>query len=133
MTQGESTTDEMMLVYFAFLAYQPGDENILLDSSLLSSALPFVPENQRNKSLSISPNPAQDFVDITFDLPEKTRYRLSIVGAQGQIVQALNEQTALQSGPTQQRLDIASLPPGTYVVEIQTADLAVFTGRFVKQ
>ena len=133
VTQGESTTDEMMLIYFAFLAYQPGDENILLDSSLLSSALPFVPENQRNNALAISPNPAQDFVDITFDLPEKTRYRLSIVGAQGQIVQALNEQTALQSGPTQQRLDIASLPPGTYVVEVQTADLAVFTGRFVKQ
>ena len=44
VTQGEATTDEMMLVYFAYMAYQPGDEDIVIDSSLLSTAVPWVPE-----------------------------------------------------------------------------------------
>jgi len=30
---GEATTDEMMLVYFAFLTYETGDENIVIDTS----------------------------------------------------------------------------------------------------
>ncbi|MEO6190469.1 MAG: hypothetical protein ABIO44_09085, partial [Saprospiraceae bacterium] len=32
---GEKTTDEMMLVYFTYLVYQNGDENIVIDSSAL--------------------------------------------------------------------------------------------------
>ncbi|MEP7196846.1 MAG: hypothetical protein ABI851_10015 [Saprospiraceae bacterium] len=34
---GESTTDEMMLVYFTFLLYKNGDENIIIDSSFFSA------------------------------------------------------------------------------------------------
>ncbi len=33
VTAGESTTDEMMLVGFAYTAYQPGDENIIVDTT----------------------------------------------------------------------------------------------------
>jgi mono/diheme cytochrome c family protein len=37
VTAGEGTLDEMMLVYLAFTPYQPGDENIILDSTLITS------------------------------------------------------------------------------------------------
>lgn len=37
VTLGEKTTDEMMLVYFSYLLYRPGDENIVIDSSFFSS------------------------------------------------------------------------------------------------
>ncbi len=43
VTQGEATTDEMMLVYFAYMTYQPNDEQIILDSTLLTTALPTEP------------------------------------------------------------------------------------------
>jgi hypothetical protein len=33
VSRGESTTDEMMLVYFAYLPYQTGDENIVIDTA----------------------------------------------------------------------------------------------------
>ncbi len=33
VSQGEATTDEMMLIYFAYLPYQAGDENIIIDTS----------------------------------------------------------------------------------------------------
>lgn len=132
VTQGESTTDEMMLVYFAYMAYQPGDENILLDSSLLSSALPFVPENQKLRLLSLSPNPAQDFVDIQFDLKETSNCRISVIAPNGQIVQSTSEEKALPPGTCQKHLDVSQLPSGVYFVEVQTSGLEVFTGRFVK-
>lgn len=59
---GEATTDEMMLVYFAFTAYEPGDENIIIDSSLLTTSLsnPSLPV----KELKIYPNPATSFIQF---------------------------------------------------------------------
>lgn len=133
VTQGESTTDEMMLIYFAFLAYEPGDENILLDSTLLSSGLSFVPENQDFGTLSVSPNPAKDFVDVSFNLNKQSDYRLSIVAPSGQIVHTSTEQKESPAGACQERIDISALPPGLYFVEVQTSETEVFVGRFVKQ
>jgi hypothetical protein len=57
----------MMLVYFAFTAYQPGDENIILDSSLLVT--PASNNNIVIKQLKIFPNPAGAF--IQFENPEQ--------------------------------------------------------------
>ncbi len=133
VTQGESTTDEMMLVYFAYTTYQPGDENILLDSTLLNSALPFVPEQAKVLPLRISPNPAQDFVDLQFELAEKADYRVNVIASNGQIVQSYGERKDVSAGVCQEHLDISLLSPGTYLVEVRTAGLEVFSGRFVKQ
>lgn len=132
VTQGEATTDEMLLVYFAYLNYQPGDENILLDSTLLNSGLPFVAGNQDIRPLSVFPNPAQDFVDIRFALAEKANYRVSVMSLNGQIVRSFGEHKEVQPGPCQERLDIGQLTPGTYFVEVQTSTAEVFTAKFVK-
>jgi len=132
VTQGEATTDEMMLVYFAYMTYEPGDENILLDSSLLNTALPFVSDNQNVGSLSLFPNPAQDFVEIQFDLSEKSNYRVSVIAQNGQIVQSYGEQKEMLPGVCREHLDISHLPPGIYFVEVQTSGAEVFMGRFVK-
>lgn len=40
---GEATTDEMMLVYFWYVAYQNGDENIVIDTSSQKSLVASVP------------------------------------------------------------------------------------------
>lgn len=45
---GEATTDEMMLVYFTFLLYQNGDENIVIDSSALLNANTFDKESKQD-------------------------------------------------------------------------------------
>lgn len=37
VSEGEATTDEMMMIYFTFTGYQPGDENIIIDSTLTAS------------------------------------------------------------------------------------------------
>jgi hypothetical protein len=67
ITLGEATINEMMLVYFAFTAYQPGDENIILDSSLLTT--PASNNNIIIKRLKIFPNPTNAF--FQFENPEQ--------------------------------------------------------------
>jgi hypothetical protein len=65
VTLGEATTDEMMLVYFAFTAYQAGDENIIIDSSLLTN-----PQNPNPvKELRIFPNPVQNLLQFSHPDP----------------------------------------------------------------
>ena len=34
---GEATTDEMMLVFFSYTFYFPGDENVIIDTSVVAS------------------------------------------------------------------------------------------------
>jgi hypothetical protein len=60
---GEGTTDEMMLVYFAYTPYQPGDENIILDSSLLVTELP-VQHHHHSNDLKFFPNPAKSYLQF---------------------------------------------------------------------
>lgn len=57
---GEATTDEMMLNYFTYTYYLPGDENIVID------ATPNVAINSPKNDLSFTvfPNPAKDFIQL---------------------------------------------------------------------
>jgi hypothetical protein len=59
---GEETNDEMMLVYFAYTLYQPGDENIILDSTLL-----ITPVNEWERQvgkLQVFPNPVSSYIQF---------------------------------------------------------------------
>ena len=55
IADGEATTDEMMMIYFTFTGYQPGDENIIIDSALITSVM----QNPSNikEQFQIYPNP----------------------------------------------------------------------------
>ncbi len=72
---GEATTDEMMLVYFAFTSYQAGDENIILDSSLIIT--PVGNPTIVVKKLNIFPNPANAYLQFTN--PEQYKYGMLTV------------------------------------------------------
>lgn len=65
VTAGEATTDEMMLVYFAYTPYQPGDEQILLETSLPTSS-PTV----QTLVTTAGPNPVQGNLEWKIQLPE---------------------------------------------------------------
>jgi hypothetical protein len=67
VTLGEATTDEMMLVYFAFTAYQPGDENIIIDSSLIIT--PTVDPQMNVKKLTVFPNPVTQYLQFSHPEP----------------------------------------------------------------
>ncbi|MGB3074942.1 MAG: hypothetical protein WBB36_06455, partial [Chitinophagales bacterium] len=65
ISAGEHTTDEMMIGFFAYTEYQPGDEDVVLDSTLVSGES----NVQLNESsLSIFPNPVYDQLKVEVSL-----------------------------------------------------------------
>ncbi|MBL7825733.1 MAG: T9SS type A sorting domain-containing protein, partial [Saprospiraceae bacterium] len=132
VTQGEATTDEMMLVYFAFTAYQPGDENIVLDSTLLSSSVGLEPSAEGIGGLEVFPNPVKDLLRFQFELTEVADYRVNIVDATGRIVFAQATKSAAAPGLQREEIPVGALAPGVYFIEVQTNRAGVVTERFVK-
>lgn len=118
---GESTTEEMMLVYFSYAYYQPGDENILIDSTLLGTGIPTTIANTLN--VSFYPNPAQSAVYI--DVPDDNdSYTLTVYSQTGQAVLSRQLQ---QDG----WFDIAALPAGIYIADVRNTK-GVYTHKLVK-
>ena len=130
--QGEATTDEMMLVYFAYMAYQPGDENIVLDSTLLTTNTLQPVENDVIQNVVIAPNPVRDQLNAQFDLAESTKLHLCIIDQEGKIVQTRDEREPIGSGAHRVQIDVSALPPGSYYLEIQGARASVAGQRFIK-
>lgn len=112
---GEATTDEMMLVYFSYLIYQPGDENMILDSTLLNSqptsiagptgANPLISTMQLYDAV---PNPAAGETSVSYYLPETSSASLEIYDLSGRLVKTQN------------------VPgnPGLHSVSVNTSELA---------
>ncbi len=115
VSQGEATNDEMMLTYFAYTPYQPGDENIVLDSNaiVLSGPKPYY------KALELFipyPNPAHEFVILKWFQKVHQKSTIQLID--------LNGRTIWEKGfkPNQKynthRLDISSIPKGVYFLKL---------------
>ncbi len=66
--------------------------------------------------VSISPNPASEFVEIRFDLLQAARLTLSLTDLRGRVLHC--EQLKANPGPIQTRLATENLPAGTYILEL---------------
>jgi hypothetical protein len=113
---GESTLDEMMVCFFAFLDYQSGDENVILDSTLLSS----VQTPGGNFPISVFPNPANNQLFIQATLPDHN-VRLRLSDELGHLVKEIVE-TNIAAGAYSKSIDISDLVPGIYLLEINSGD-----------
>jgi hypothetical protein len=119
VTQGEATTDEMLLVYFAYMNYQNGDENILLDSTLLASAIRDMP--QEIGRLEVFPNPVSERLQYQFDLLSATPLRVVLCDVQGRDLQVLMEKEQLPAGHYEESALLLALAPGQYLLRLHTA------------
>jgi len=123
VTQGESTTDEMMLVFFAFTAYLPGDENIVIDNS------PIVGINEFQKDIvsrlqvyNVFPNPAKNSAQLDYFSPNsQTQARAKITSLDGKVVKEWS--ATLQQGHGSLPLNLESLSKGQYFISIQTPNI----------
>jgi len=119
VTAGEATTDEMFLVFFQYLNYVEGDENLDLESLLNVG----IKETVQFIELNVFPNPSTDFIQI--DLPFNQSAHLRIFNLLGEVVQ---EET-IQS---KDFISIKELPKGIYVCYVQNAN-NIYSARIVKQ
>lgn len=126
VTAGEATTDEMMLVYFSYLIYQTGDENLVLDSTILQQPTGIIKPDEASKVVSTPqlydavPNPAADQTTLTYYLPNASNTQLQVFDLNGRLVETLNASGS--AGINSVVYNTAHLPAGTYVVTLRSGN-----------
>jgi len=116
---GEQTTDEMMVVFLAYLPYQEGDENIVLDSTLLNVA---AKNTDSIANFEISPNPASNQLSVS-SVPFNSV--IEIFDISGKCIRKLNCQT------NKIYIDISELYNGIYFIRCNNLNGTV-TKKFIK-
>jgi hypothetical protein len=119
---GESTTEEMMLVYFTYTLYFPGDENIVIDTSTVRETWADcyyltnvgVGEDQNVQSFQVQPNPTDGILTVIGDA--KGRSVIEVISADGRLLFStaqVGERTTI---------DLTELAPGPYLLRATDPD-----------
>jgi hypothetical protein len=115
---GEKTTDEMMLVYFAYMYYRPGDENIVLDTSQTQTG---IKESVSGSQVMIFPNPARQEFHIRMNFSQPQTISAALYDIDGRKVETLAE-SYKAFGMCDVGCHTNSIAPGNYIIRIITAD-----------
>ena len=115
VSAGENTKDEMMVCFIAYTAYQAGDENIILDSTLLVSSTDF---ESIDKEISVYPNPASEKLNIKTSLSIKS---LSIYSLEGKLIKVYTAEECRYG-----IIDVDIEEDGMYLLNIETANGPIF-------
>ena len=121
---GEATTDEMMLVFFSYTYYLPGDENIIIDSTVIAS-IPGVNYSEIVSTPQLYtpyPNPCKDHFQSDYFLPKKSDVDFSLYDMQGKLVWN-TKKIAVPSGHQTQYFRDLNLPEGEYLLELKTPEI----------
>ena len=129
---GLNTDDEMLFDGFQYLDYQPGDENINIDSILKNDPLLVldIPEFEITREIkySVIPNPITSDATIQFNPPlnESNHYTVNLYDKMGRPV--LVEYTFTEGHI---HLETILAPPGTYFFEVLSDGHRFVAGRLV--
>ncbi|MCC7464942.1 MAG: hypothetical protein IT261_01655 [Saprospiraceae bacterium] len=82
-------------------------------------------------TIKLSPNPADQFIDIAFELPVTDNVRMSIHRADGAMVKEIYHKRQLTPGAFRFRVDIAGLAKGAYFIGVQR-NHGLYSRRFSK-
>ncbi len=119
VTQGESTTDEMMITYFLFAAYQAGDERIIIDSSYsLVSGIKSEPVIKKEMYISINPGAINQASNLYIQSESNDKVKVSIFDIRGTLIQTADHLFAIK-GHQSIALSKRTLIPGIYIVKAQ--------------
>ncbi len=120
---GESTTDEMMLIYFSYLYGLPGDASIIVDTVTTHptyNGCNFVGLNEQikaNAQLQLYPNPTGYDFYIKYDQMEESDVSIKIIDIAGRVVYQML-QPNVEVGTYTNNIQVENIPPGTYMVQI---------------
>jgi len=98
ISAGLNTSDEMFLIYFAFLPYQEGDELIDLDALTQLPTGLYEWDNGTEISLSTSPNPFTEEVQFNLSLENRSKVSLRVYDQQGKLIDEVAAGITLDAG-----------------------------------
>lgn len=114
---GESTTDEMFLVYFHYMLYQPGDENYDLEDLMSLGVEDYALEP--GSILKAHPNPFTESISFSFrDGSKLSEGRFHIYDTQGNFIRELipqDQHTLSWDGKNAAGKELA---PGVYFISV---------------
>ncbi|HYV93563.1 MAG TPA: T9SS type A sorting domain-containing protein [Chitinophagales bacterium] len=113
---GESTFDEMMSCRFWMMNYQPGDENILLDSSVYTSW--DHPNQLSNLQVEIFPNPVDHSFHFVTSLPEH-HMKWTLSNQLGMCARS-GVGKNIPDGIYSREVVVSDLPAGLYILTVQS-------------
>ncbi|HYV95109.1 MAG TPA: T9SS type A sorting domain-containing protein [Chitinophagales bacterium] len=127
VSAGGHTTDEMMIFIFAFLAYEAGDENLILDSTI-ASVSPNV--HEQKLPMHVYPNPVLDELNVGTELKKSTALSFSLLNAEGQISRAWKK--SVPGGAQAFSFSLKGLSPGIYFLKAVSPEGYAIT-KVIKQ
>jgi len=121
---GESTLDEMMVVFFTFLDYQTGDEDIDMGTVGVNE----IDNNGFNAELF--PNPAADELQLSCWLQSGDDLTIQILNSSGAVMKTIDPGHQ-PKGAYASSISISDLPNGIYFLQLQSDGQKVLK-KFVK-
>jgi mono/diheme cytochrome c family protein len=119
---GEQTTNEMMIVFYVYAYYQPGDENIVVDPSIyLNTPQQYTNYYKGQLLLDVCPNPTANDMIVKCFLDDADVGSLSLVDMSGRVVRQLLSNAKMNTGYTAYTYSIGDLPSGNYLLEMRTS------------
>ncbi|NNC83711.1 MAG: T9SS type A sorting domain-containing protein [Flavobacteriales bacterium] len=115
---GLNTTDEMFLVYFSFLAYEEGDENIDLEElTQLPTDLNSI-EWVDSGSMHVYPNPSNDILYFEMELERPSQISIYLYDQHGRLVERIADQAQRNAGMQRITFDTEGLNAGIYFYSV---------------
>lgn len=130
---GEKTTEEMMLVFFSWLLYFPGDENIVIDTNSVLGSNDDV-SNGIVSTLQLYepyPSPATDKITVEYYLPNTKKVLVELFSQEGKLVYSDKISTST-AGLNETVIPLAKLNAGIYILQFSQGN-TVRTKKFLKE
>jgi hypothetical protein len=91
-------------------------------------SLPFEYDKNEFVNLWVTPNPAKDWVQITFTLPQTSKTNVTLRSIDGKTIFKLVSDQVYDPGIYAKKMPVHTMPPGLYTVEVEH-DMGVKTER----
>ena len=116
VTLGEGTTEEMMLIYFAYTYYLPGDENIVQDPDIISA----ITEDDFDRSFNYYtfPNPSFNNSNIFIQINKPANTSLYLYDLSGRTVHTFWNNKLMNNSSSTYTLDLSDISTGLYLVDL---------------
>jgi hypothetical protein len=108
----------MLFLFAEYLPYQPGDENIVFDSTFLTPVKEILAGQPQAELFPCQPNPAAGYTRIPFYLPEKQEVSIRVLDVSGRQVAVPLAKTRVPAGYHAAEF-FGGLSPGIYFVSLE--------------